>query len=729
MRKCPKCKREFASNERVCPDDGSLLDDSVREEDRVIGMTLDGKYKIEGFVKRGGMGAVYRGTHLMLGKPVAIKLIKPELVSSKEIVERFLREARSAAQLAHPNIVTVHDLGQTEDGTLYIAMELVDGRSLKEIIVKEGHWEPERAVRLTKGIARALALAHRKGVVHRDLKPQNIMVSVDADGHEIPKLLDFGIARTLEPDTPALTSTGMVLGTPHYMSSEQAKGLPADARSDLYALGIILYEMLVGKVPFEDKSIPTLLVKHMSEPPPPPTTIRSDVPIWLEAVVLRCLEKNPDDRFSSAEALIDVLDNPPSESLEKTAVVPAPAPVPVPPVGEQTIDQSAPAPGPQHTGAGGSIAAMPAPPPPATPATPPPVPVSADGGSGAGTGTGTGTGAPATIRKRDLHEVESPGPQPVPARPPAPTPASRPRQYSSGNKAGVWIALGSVILLLAVVGFALFRSAGTSDDADSVNQAAVASVSPDADTGTASSSSEPPAGGEGDASGSTGGDPGSGARSGDGSGAGGGSSSSGGGASAGLAPAPQGAAATAERQSNTKVEPPTESEPVAESNRPGAAARQRVAARRRAAQAQQQAAPAPPAEAPPAKPPMPDRPSVHLSCDGVRDGCAALRFTIQESFQNNNLPIVPARNAEIIVSLEVEEVEARSEQNFGTTFIMRTYSMSASGEVPRFGEFLSLPPRVFTFDARVGREKLREQSRLVASDLARRIEEFWERKK
>ena len=166
------------------------------------------------------MGAVYRGTHLMLNKPVAIKLIKPELVSSSEVVQRFLREARAAAHLSHPNIVTVHDLGQTPDGMLYIVMELVPGSSLKEVIQAEGAWEAKRVVRLVKAIASALGVAHRNNVVHRDLKPQNIMVTRDSDGNEIPKLLDFGIAKTLEPTSPALTSTGMVLGTPHYMSTE-----------------------------------------------------------------------------------------------------------------------------------------------------------------------------------------------------------------------------------------------------------------------------------------------------------------------------------------------------------------------------------------------------------------------------------------------------------------------------------------------------------------------------
>ena len=148
MRQCTKCGRQFEGNETVCPDDGVVLEGTVSFEEQAVGKTLDGKYRIDGFLKRGGMGAVYRGTHLMLNKPLAIKLIKPELVSSSDVVQRFLREARAAAGLSHPNIVTVHDLGQTSEGMLYIAMELVPGISLKEAIQTEGAWEPKRTVRL-----------------------------------------------------------------------------------------------------------------------------------------------------------------------------------------------------------------------------------------------------------------------------------------------------------------------------------------------------------------------------------------------------------------------------------------------------------------------------------------------------------------------------------------------------------------------------------------------------
>ncbi|MGH8563566.1 MAG: protein kinase domain-containing protein [Gammaproteobacteria bacterium] len=290
-------------SQRLCPHDGSVLEDKLPPEERLVGQTLAGKYRIEGFLSQGGMGAVYRATHVMLGKPIALKLIRPEILTSPEVVRRFQREARAASLLSHPNIVTIHDLGQVEDGTLYLAMELCAGVSLKDLIVAEGPLCARRAARLCRAIAGALALAHKNRIVHRDLKPQNVMVARDAEGHETPKLLDFGIAKAVETDGATLTSTGMVLGTPRYLSPEQAKGLSVDGRSDLYSLGIIFYEMLVGRVPFDDPSVPSLLVKHMAEPPRPPSDLRPGVPPAIESIVLRLLEKDPARRFQSAEDL------------------------------------------------------------------------------------------------------------------------------------------------------------------------------------------------------------------------------------------------------------------------------------------------------------------------------------------------------------------------------------------------------------------------------------------
>src|SRR5262245_7515830 len=258
---CPHCGKLYASNTRICPDDGSVIEHASPLVGQV-GSVLDGKYRLDGFLSHGGMGAVYRATHVMLGKTVAVKLINPELVTSPEIVRRFQREARAATTLNHANIVSVYDLGQTAEGTLYIAMEFIHGPSLKEAIQKSHGLPPARAVALLRQIASALSTAHRKGIVHRDLKPHNVMLATGDDGSEVVKLVDFGIAKTFDEGTK-LTSTGLPIGTPHYMPPEQASGATVDARSDLYSLGVILYEMLTGHVPFDAEYTPAILIKHL----------------------------------------------------------------------------------------------------------------------------------------------------------------------------------------------------------------------------------------------------------------------------------------------------------------------------------------------------------------------------------------------------------------------------------------------------------------------------------
>lgn len=634
MRQCSKCERRFAGGESVCPDDGTVLTDTVSFEEQAVGKTLDGKYRVDGFLKRGGMGAVYRGTHVMLGKPVAIKLIKPELVSSSDVVQRFLREARAAAHLTHPNIVTVHDLGQTADGTLYIAMELVDGNSLKELIVAEGAWEPKRAVRLLKGIGKALALAHREGIVHRDLKPQNIMVFRDSEGNEIPKLLDFGIAKTFEPSSPALTSTGMVLGTPHYMSAEQAKGLPADQRSDLYALGVILYEMLVGKVPFDDTSIPQILIKHLSEPPKPPSAMGANIPKELEAVVLRCLEKEPDDRYQNAEALMSALDGVPD-----TAVMDVAAPtIATTPDLSVTAPAAAAAPAAatrESTMAGAASAAV------------PPLPF-----------------APSSTATVRAHEVEVP----------------------RGRGAGLYVLLGvggvfALLLLLALLW--LRGSAAPPGPAES----AAAVSEPPPTTGAESSASaaerEDRTGAEGE------------------------------GEAEAESSAPTSGSST---RAVDAPAPSSEPSPVASGSSATSAPRA----------AEQQAAAAP-VRAPEPPPPaaLPDIPQVGIACDGVRDGCAALRFAIAEECRTQGIPTARAPQGDVVVQLAVEEIEARSEQQFGTTFVVRTYSIEAGGNSPHFDEELLLQPKMVSFDARLGQEKLQEQSRLIAAELVDQVRKYW----
>ena len=303
---------------------------------------MAGKYRIDGVIGRGGMGAVYRATHVMLNKTVAVKTIKPDLIDSPEMANRFQREARAATSLEHPNIVAVYDLGQAEDGALYIAMEFVNGLNLKDAIRGSGPMPAARIARLLTQVASALARAHRNQIVHRDLKPQNLMVAVDANGQEHVKLLDFGIAKSLEEGTTTqLTAAGYSLGTPHYMAPEQAVGQEVDGRADIYALGVILYEMLVGDVPFNAASAPAILVMHLNDAPEPPSRRRPDlaIPPALEAIALRCLEKDPAQRFQTAEEF--------SEALERA--VPAGAPVALGPAPDAATALALPPPLPENT--------------------------------------------------------------------------------------------------------------------------------------------------------------------------------------------------------------------------------------------------------------------------------------------------------------------------------------------------------------------------------------------
>jgi serine/threonine protein kinase len=308
MATCPECGTIYQRHIQICPRDGTVLDDEPGT-DWLVGRTLDGKYRIDTRVGEGGMGAVFRATHLMLGKVIALKLIKPELVTSKDIARRFQREARAASALSHPGIATVHDLGQTEDGMLYIAMEFVEGPTLK-FVLGSGPLPSIRIIRILRQVVDALGVAHERQIVHRDLKPQNIVLRRGPGGRETATLLDFGIAKTFDGDATQLTSTGIAVGTPQYMSPEQASGSAADPRSDLYSVGVILYEMLTGEVPFVAPNPLALLLKHVQEVPLPPSQRRPDlrIPPALEAVALRCLEKKAEHRYQTAGELLAALE-------------------------------------------------------------------------------------------------------------------------------------------------------------------------------------------------------------------------------------------------------------------------------------------------------------------------------------------------------------------------------------------------------------------------------------
>ena len=261
---------------------------------------VDGRYRLVSRLGSGGMADVWCAEDLQLGRRVALKLLHRRFAEDEEFVERFRREASSAAGLQHPNVVSVYDRGEF-DGTYYIAMEFLEGVTLKDLVKGEGPLDPERAIELTIQILRAARFAHKRGIIHRDLKPHNVIV----DGEGRAKVTDFGIARAGASD---MTETGSILGTAQYLSPEQAQGHAVSARSDLYAIGIVLYEMLTGAVPFEGDSAVTIALKQVSEPPLPPGRLNPAVPPDLEAVVLRAMAKEPEQRFADAEEFIAALE-------------------------------------------------------------------------------------------------------------------------------------------------------------------------------------------------------------------------------------------------------------------------------------------------------------------------------------------------------------------------------------------------------------------------------------
>lgn len=299
---------------------------------------LSNRYRIEDFLGHGGMGQVYRGTDLVLNRTVAIKILADHLARDPQSLRRFRREAQAAAGLSHPGIVAVFDTGADGD-VQYIVMECVDGRTLADVLRDPGALGSQRAVATGVAIAAALAHAHRKGIVHRDIKPGNVMITSSG----AVKVMDFGIARAVTSDT--LTQSA-ILGTAAYFAPEQARGEPVDARSDLYALGVVLYEMLTGRAPFAADSPVALAYQHVREEPIPPSRLNPAIGPGLEAVVLRAMVKDRDDRYQTAEEMAfdlerapagtDVLDAPfppATSAAAATQVVSPPETAVLPPIG------------------------------------------------------------------------------------------------------------------------------------------------------------------------------------------------------------------------------------------------------------------------------------------------------------------------------------------------------------------------------------------------------------
>jgi beta-lactam-binding protein with PASTA domain len=319
------------------------------------GTVIDGRYRVVRKIGAGGMADVYCAEDTHLGRKVALKLLHARFAQDREFVERFRREASSAAGLQHPNVVGVYDRGEF-DGTYYIAMEYCEGQSLKEIVIRTAPLAPERAIAITKQMLVAARFAHRRNVIHRDLKPHNVIL----DAEDNVKVTDFGIARAGASD---ITEVGAIMGTAQYLSPEQAQGRPVTEASDLYSIGVVLFEMLTGRAPFEGDSAVAVALKHVNQPPPSPRELVPALPPELEAVVLKALAKDPAQRYNDADSFIKDLEVVESRlrqgpvDVESTAVFA--------PLAASTAPTAlAPAP---------PVAAEP--PPPATEAPPPPPPV------------------------------------------------------------------------------------------------------------------------------------------------------------------------------------------------------------------------------------------------------------------------------------------------------------------------------------------------------------------
>ena len=251
----------------------------------MVGETIDERYELEELVGTGGMSSVYRAHDTLLERYVALKVLHDQYMADDDFVERFKREARAVAQLSHPNIVTVIDRGE-DDGHQYIVFEYIDGENLKECVVRKGRLSVREALELALQVARGLAFAHGQGIVHRDVKPQNVLLNGDGEA----KVTDFGIARTLTVD--GVTQTGTVMGTSNYIAPEQASGQPVDVQTDVYSLGVVLYELLAGDVPFPGDNFVSIAMKHVNEPPPNLLEVRKVVPLRVAAAVDRALEKD-----------------------------------------------------------------------------------------------------------------------------------------------------------------------------------------------------------------------------------------------------------------------------------------------------------------------------------------------------------------------------------------------------------------------------------------------------
>ncbi len=317
MKVCPACRTDYGGGEVFCPVDATRLVTTSQmsvspldPDDPLIGVVLAGRYVVKSRIGEGGMGLVYEGLHRDIDKRVAIKVLRDDLSRKPEVVARFRQEARSASRIGHENIVDIFDFGETTRGASYFVMEYLEGEDLGNVLSRDATVPAERACQIVLECCRALSATHAKGIVHRDIKPENIFLTSRDGVDDFVKIVDFGIAKMSDIEMDGapgrkLTKTGMIFGTPEYMSPEQAAGRELDHRVDVYALGVILYECLAGRVPFEGDTFMGVLTQHLSAPVPAIGDVNpnAEVSRELEVVIGKALAKDPDDRYEDTEEL------------------------------------------------------------------------------------------------------------------------------------------------------------------------------------------------------------------------------------------------------------------------------------------------------------------------------------------------------------------------------------------------------------------------------------------
>ncbi len=339
MKICPVCSTEYADDVKFCPNDGQTLRSAAPASD-LVGQVVADRYYVVKKLGEGGMGHVYLAEHVKMGRRSAIKVMNPAMVHDPDAVARFNREASNASRITHPNVCAIYDFGETPDGLIYLAMEFIEGEPLTDLLEREGALPVPRATAIFLQTADALQAAHDLGIVHRDLKPDNIMLSRKKGGGDTVKVVDFGIAKAVGGDQAGqkVTKTGLVVGTPEFMSPEQLSGDPLDGRSDLYSLALVFYRMLIGKLPFEATSVQETMIKRLTDEPIKLAKARPDLPFpaGLQPVLDTALARTPQERYQSVAKF----------AADVAAVTGRPTAGAVPATEEKTqlLDATAPAP-------------------------------------------------------------------------------------------------------------------------------------------------------------------------------------------------------------------------------------------------------------------------------------------------------------------------------------------------------------------------------------------------